>query len=134
PARAHNARRAARPPVARARSGSPSLPRASFPSRGTRQGGARRRAPRRRASCARRRSRQAAPSPCTPRSRARRSPSSEREVALQERAHRLEAAPVDVAGTLALQRREVLGRRVALVLGEAVARIARVERAHLRVA
>src|SRR6185295_5029496 len=59
---------------------------------------------------------------------------SERQVVLQQHLHRLEAAAVDRAGPAAAKRREVLGGRVPLVAGEAIAGILGVQARHLRVA
>src|SRR5438046_5916037 len=57
-----------------------------------------------------------------------------KQILLEANPDRLEAAPMDVAGSEARQRREVLGCRIALVAVEAVLRVAQVKRGHLGVA
>src|SRR5258706_3185481 len=58
----------------------------------------------------------------------------ERELGLQPRVDGLEAAAVDLAGAEDVQRREMLGRRVALVVRESVVREMPVELDHFGVA
>src|SRR6185436_4537514 len=62
------------------------------------------------------------------------SPALAEEVSLVEHADRVKAAAVDLARTGAPERVEMLGGGVSLVLVETVARVALVQRAHLRVA
>src|SRR5688572_2689191 len=58
----------------------------------------------------------------------------ERQVGLELRVHRLEAAPMDLAGAEGVQRREMRGRAVTLVLRESVRGEVPVEVHHVRVA
>src|SRR5437016_14537437 len=57
-----------------------------------------------------------------------------KQILLEANPDRLEAAPMDVAGSEARQRREMLGCRISLVAVEAVLRVAQVKRVHLGVA
>src|SRR5205809_1356050 len=57
-----------------------------------------------------------------------------KQILLEANPDRLEAAPMDVAGAEARQRREMLGCRISLVAVEAVLRVAQVKRVHLGVA
>src|SRR2546429_6498828 len=54
-----------------------------------------------------------------------------KQILLEANPDRLEAAPMDVAGAEARQRREMLGCRISLVAVETVLRGAQEERAHL---